>query len=49
MSGFKIIYSTLLSIFESRTLTVTEALPVSSIYIWSENLVAESEAKDGGN
>ncbi len=23
--------------------------PVSSIYIWSENLVAESEAKDGGN
>ena len=22
---------------------------VSSIYIWSENLVAESEAKDGGN
>ena len=24
-------------------------LPVSSIYIWSENLVAESKAKDGGN
>ena len=24
-------------------------LPVSSIDIWSENLVAESEAKDGGN
>ena len=24
-------------------------LPVSSIYVWSENLVAESEAKDGGN
>ncbi len=24
-------------------------VPVSSIYIWSENLVAESEAKDGGN
>ena len=23
--------------------------PVSSIYIWGENLVAESEAKDGGN
>ena len=23
--------------------------PVSSIYIWSENLVAESEVKDGGN
>ena len=23
--------------------------PVSSIYIWSENLVAESEAKNGGN
>ena len=22
---------------------------VSSTYIWSENLVAESEAKDGGN
>ena len=22
---------------------------MSSIYIWSENLVAESEAKDGGN
>ena len=22
--------------------------PVSSIYIWSKNLVAESEAKDGG-
>ena len=25
------------------------ACPVSSIYIWSENLVAKSEAKDGGN
>ncbi len=24
-------------------------MPVSSIHIWSENLVAESEAKDGGN
>ena len=23
--------------------------PVSSIYIWSKNLVAKSEAKDGGN
>ena len=23
--------------------------PVSSICIWSENLVAESEAKDGGS
>ncbi len=26
-----------------------ESGAVSSIYIWSENLVAESEAKDGGN
>ena len=28
---------------------LTHTPPVSSIYIWSENLVAESEAKDGGN
>ena len=26
-----------------------ELRSVNSIYIWSENLVAESEAKDGGN
>ena len=28
---------------------LTGAHAVSSIYVWSENLVAESEAKDGGN
>ena len=28
---------------------VTDLNAVSSIYIWSKNLVAKSEAKDGGN
>ena len=35
--------------FATRYLSRNRLMPVSSIYIWSENLVAESEAKDGGN
>ena len=33
-------------IFFADAISQSESTPVSSIYIWSENLVAESEAKD---
>ncbi len=33
----------------SQSFPINQFRPVSSIYIWSDNLVAESEAKNGGN
>ncbi len=42
-------FSSTLSLIVADWLEASLKTAVSSIYIWSENLVAESEAKDGGN